>query len=138
MAYNNYQIEVPISAAAAAWGTANTTVWHNVGYHPVVIRAFALVVTTTFDTAPNVLTMTKRILIGSDTGASAITTLTVPTSTAAGKVVYKGGLEIKLNPGDELKVANGGETTAGAGTLLMLIEPSWELPANNTDMVLSA
>lgn len=95
------------------------------------------------DTSATVVTVTKRVTMGSDTSAVAITTLTVPTLTAAGKVVYKDFADMTsanctLNPGDELKFvrdSGGGSGSLVLGAEVILME---EQPSNCSDMIESA
>jgi len=84
------------------------------------------------------VTITKRILPGDDTGAVAVTTLTLPNTTAVGKLVYKDITPIDLDPGDQLKFALEDAGTSSAGYCYAVIIPRPEVPANLSDMVASA
>lgn len=104
------------------------------GYQPITLRAVAAVITTTLAVAAITITITKRILVGSDAGAVAVGTLTIPSLTAAGKVVFKDGMEVKVMPGEELKFLVGG-TGTGNGDIIATVEPSWEVPGNVAAMI---
>ena len=84
-------------------------------------------------------TITKRLIPGDDTGEVAVTTLTIPDTTVAGKVLYKDLTPIDLNPGDQIEFATtqaGAQT--GAGICFIEVIPRPEVPANLSDMVASA
>ncbi len=107
------------------------------GYQPFVLRAVAAVITTTTATAAITVTITRRPTPGSATSEVTLGVLTIPSGTAAGKVVYKGGFEALIVPGDELALTVGG-TGTGNGSLIISVEPSWDVPGNFTDMIASA
>lgn len=104
---------------------------------PMRLLRVGWLVTTIMD-ASVVVTITKRVLPGDDTGAVAVTTLTLPDTTAVGKVVYKDITPIDLDPGDELKFAMANTGTSSAGICYAEVIPRPEVPANLTDMTLSA
>jgi len=85
-----------------------------------------------------VVTITKRIITGSDASAVAVTTLTLPDTTAVGKLIYKDITPIDLDPGDELKFAMADTGTSSAGICYAVVIPRPEVPANLSDMVASA
>lgn len=85
-----------------------------------------------------VLTITRRVTIGSDDSAEAVTTVTIPNTTAAGKVMYKDITPIDLNPGDQLKYAWANSGTTGRFQGYAEVIPRPEVPANLGDMVASA
>lgn len=99
----------------------------------------AAVVATT--TAP-VLTFRRRLAYAVSGGQSTIGTLTIPDTTAVGKVLYKDVTPITLNVGDTIcldhtQIAVGG-TIAGKGIYGFELDPSPEYKSNETDMVASA
>ena len=90
------------------------------------------------------LVVTRRVTPYSDTSATAVASLTIPTLTAAGKIVYKDchiltvEAPVKLNAGDELKFV--WADTGGAVYWKPWVEayPRPETKANNTDFIKSA
>lgn len=89
--------------------------------------------------APTVV-YTKRLLYGSATGGSAMGTITVPTGTAIGKVMYKDITPVQFAVGDCVHVAwtIGTGTPTGIGEADCHCIDSYETAANNTDMIASA
>jgi len=85
------------------------------------------------------LTVTRRVTPYSDTDATAVATLTIPTLTAAGKIVWKAPTApVKLNAGDELKFvwANTGGNVYWKPWFEAYPRP--EIKGNNTDFIESA
>lgn len=89
--------------------------------------------------APTVV-FTKRPTPLSSSGEAVIGTLTLPSGTAIGKVVYKNITPIAFAVGDSLEIAHtiGTGTPTGMGVAYFEVEESPEQPANNTDMIASA
>ena len=93
-------------------------------------------------TAESILTVTRRVLPGSDTGATAVAIITIPSLTAIGKIVYKEchiltvKLPVKLNAGDELVFTMAGTTLTWRPWFEAYPRP--EVKANNSDFLLSA
>lgn len=100
--------------------------------------SIACIATTT---AP-VLRFSKRPLQGSDTNAVVLGTLTVPDTTAIGKVMYKNITPVKFAVGDTLKLENSqaavGGSIACSGYYAFEADDCPEEPANLSDMVASA
>ncbi len=108
------------------------------------------VVDVVLDTAASICTVSKRVLLGSDVGAVTLGTITIPTLTAAGKVVYKDRdafqtetttlvpTDFELLPGDEIKIVRA--DTGGSGSLQYGVHVyiQSESAANCTDMIKSA
>ncbi len=93
------------------------------------------------------IVVTRRVLGYSDAAPTVVATITIPTLTAAGKIVYIEGvnpqtasnlLPVKLNAGDELKFV----CDAGGGVIYWVpwfeAYPRPEVKANNSDFLLSA
>lgn len=104
---------------------------------PFTITRLLALVTVIADAAMTV-TVTRRILVGSDTGAVAVGTLTVPDTTAAGKCVYKNITPMDLDVGDELKLVVSNTGTSTAFQLGVEGFPRPETAANQADLVASA
>lgn len=95
------------------------------------------------DTTAPVVTFTKRPTYNSSTDESTIGTLTIPDTTAVGKVVYKDVDPVILNPGDGLLLdhttqAADASSAAGAGYYGLEYELCPDDARNLTDMVESA
>lgn len=90
-------------------------------------------------TAPTVI-FTKRPTPLSATGESVSATLTVPTGTAVGKVVYKDITPVNFTPGDSLELSwtVGVGTPTGIGMWFVEAMDNPEVPANVSDMIASA
>lgn len=89
--------------------------------------------------APTVV-FKKRVLIGSDTGAVAMGTLTLPHGTAIGKTVYKDITPVNFKVGDVILISwtIGTGTPTGMGHADALGELAPEVPGNMSDMIASA
>lgn len=90
-------------------------------------------------TAPTVV-FTKRPTPLSATGESAVGTLTLPSGTAIGAVVYKDITPVGLSVGDGLEIAHtvGVGTPTGTGFWFVDVDEDPEVPANNSEMIASA
>lgn len=134
---------VPLAGAAAtdvdlALGTAAVVAVAYPGLQPFEVVGLSALVTTQFDTADTVLTVRKRITLGSDTGSTIIGTMTIPNGALVGKVYYKKFAAVKVSPGDELVISTDGGTTAGTAIVRLEVQPSWDAPGNNADMIAAA
>lgn len=98
----------------------------------------------TAPTVESVLTVTRRIIPGSDAAPTVVATVTIPASTAIGKIVYKvavnpkitaNQLPVKLNAGDELKFVMAGTTLTWRPWFEAY--PRSEVKANNSDFLAS-
>lgn len=125
-------------------GAANATHGEFVCVVPCVIRSAKFSVTkeavvgTT--TAPYVI-MKKCTTPGAGGTVSAIATITVPTGSAVGAVIYKENLNVQMAVGDVVEIQHvigTGGTVTGQGNLDWFCEYSPEAPANNTDMSASS
>lgn len=109
---------------------------------PMVVRRFAAIVTTAIvnTTIASVQALDYRPTYGSDTNRVEIDTITLPTGTAAGKIVYC-DCNYRVLPGTQLIVEH---KTAGTGTpsgvLRYFIEAEYsaEVAANCANMLESA
>lgn len=102
-----------------------------------VVLSVAIVATST---APTVVCR-KRPTPGSSSGDSALATLTLPDTTAIGKVVYKDITPVALDMGDSINItwtqAVGG-SVAGKASIFFICEDSPEYVGNSGDAVASA
>lgn len=132
MAYD-LQREVLVVQCGAMSAAADIGSW-NPGYQPVVIRAVAVVLRA-IASSGGVVKVDKRPTVGSDTsrGDGDVATVTIPNAQAAGTVVYSDQLNVKVSPGEEI-VAEVTDAFGTFGDVIVLVEPAFENPANNTDM----
>ena len=139
MAYTHTQYEVLMTNAAAITSTGDKASWFP-GYVPHIIRASFFIVTTATQAAdPAVLALDKQPTAGSASGrvASFISPLNIPAATAQGKIIYKDGIQAKFSPGEAAVYNVTDATAAGAGSYGLMVEPNWEVPANNSNMALT-
>ena len=110
----------------------------------MVLKRFLFYVTADIaasTTAPKVV-VKRWPAYNSSVGEVTCASLTIPTGTAAGKVVYKDLAPVEFFPGDELcfehTVQTGDGTAAGAGFYDVIMDLEPEVPANESDMIASA
>jgi hypothetical protein len=116
----------------------NTTIVCRVN-QPCDLYAVGAQIRVALDTAAATLTVTRRVTPYSDTDATAVAVITIPTLTPAGKIVWKAPTApIKLNAGDELKFVFG--DTGGGVYWNPWFEafPRPETKENNADFLQSA
>jgi hypothetical protein len=136
-----YQVQMLALPTADVWSgaTGDDTAILDI-FEPCTVVGFAAVVTTLINsTVPVVVALDRRVLTASDTGRVEVARLSIPDTTAVGKVVYKLIDPVDLNVGDQL-IAEliTAATTAGAGRYGALIRPRDEVMANQSDAVASA
>jgi len=106
--------------------------------HPATLYAVGVLITVATDTDAAKCTVTRRVTPGSDTNATAVDVIHIPTGTAAGKIVYiQLATPVSLNAGDQLKFVF--SNNGGSGYWRPWIEavPREESKANNSDFVAS-
>jgi len=129
-----FQSAMSFTAAAGAYGTMFAT------YPFMVQRLSVLVTTAILDLTSSVVALDKVTVGGTTT---AITTVTIPNLTAAGKVIKSDCTPVKIGIGDKLifrlktQGALGG-TPAGAGFVGFLASMQPEVPGNETNSITSA
>ena len=82
------------------------------------------------------MTITKEAIIGGT--STAITTLTVPNTTAVGKTVYKDPTPVDLIPGNVIKIVVSNTGTSTALIFSAVVIPRAEMAANMANSVASA
>lgn len=114
-ASNAHDTAENLAATAADYGTFYVC-------RPIKVTAFYFFVTTTLaaDTLVPQVALTRRITVGSDTGAVVMSTMGIPDLTAAGKVVYEKFEPVLCYPGDTILLdhtvqCTSAATAAGAG-----------------------
>ena len=137
-ASNAHDTAENLAATAAVYG----------GYYvmrPVKVTGFYFLVTTAVlagTTAP-VVEINRRPTPGSSSGEVQMASMTIPTASAAGKVLYKQIEPVLCYPGDEISLehvtqAADGGTAAGIGFYGFDYEVVSEAVANCGDLVASA
>lgn len=137
MAYDHWQQDILVAADASLATAADIGTWAP-GYQPVVVKAAALVFTTTVD-ATGAVTLQRRPTAGSAAGEVAIDVLnyTIALGTQ-GLVVYSDNLNQLVVPGEEVVFEVTDATpTVGAAHCILFLQPCWEHPDNNSDMTLT-
>jgi len=106
------------------------------GYQPVKIRAVYLIITTTPTVTPPVVNFYRRPTAGSETAKVLIKALNPSLAQAVqGNVIFADGLDVQINPGEDISVDVGTASTAGAAIMGAFTESAWEKPGNNARMV---
>lgn len=105
-------------------------------WQPITVLRVGMLVTVAVGGDTATVAFDRRITAGSDTGRvdGGVTTVVVPASTAAGKIVYK-DVRVDLDAGDEV-VPEVTEVSA-AGSVRYFVEyvNRHEVPANMADLV---
>ena len=125
------------STADTAGNAVNTTNYIDVN-QPCTLYAVGVLITVATTSDAATCTVTRRVTTGSDTNATDVDVIHIPTGTVAGKIVYiQLATPVSLNAGDQLKFefSNNG----GNGNWRPWIEavPREESKANNSDFVAS-
>jgi len=139
---------IPSSAAAQTalslvGGVADYASWY-AGEQFILTRLMIIVSTTTATSTANpVVTFYARPTFGSTTGQISIGTITVPTGTAAGAILYKNVESVKIPPGYTLTArlttqGTDASAAAGAGFVMFKGFVAPEDPRNVSLMVASA
>ena len=143
MSYVDYQFEEKIVDSGYSGGSVTTNLVsgadlavYGVSYQPIVVRAFAAIVTEALGTADATVELDHRPTANSDTGRTQVGVMTIPQSSASvGDVYYQDGISQKVVPGEEIVVeTDGGASTNGAVDVFLFYQPAWEQPAANSSM----
>ena len=114
---------------------------HVVGYSKCTLKRVGVLVTTA--AAGATTTPVVKVFKGSIASGTLLATLTLGTTEAGLAVYYDPTTNVELNAGDyitfELDVADVGSGKASEGFPFALVEPNYEIAANQTaDLVLTA
>ena len=150
MAYTDSKIQCIGTGVtdAATIGFARNVAVACLVHHPCILYAVGAIIRVALTSEASSLVVTRRVTPYNDvTGVTNVATITIPTLTVAGTIIYIKGLAartaanllpVMLNAGDELKfvMAN----TGGNQYWVPWYEayPRPETYANNSDFVLSA
>lgn len=142
MAYphSRQQMSSAIGTAVVTLAAAADVARFSSPYLKMIIRAVAIELNAA-PGANGALRFDKRPTFGSDTGRGTgdVATVNLLTTMAAGKVCYKDGLNVVINPGEEVvcTVVNA-QAALTAVRITIYAEPFYENPANMTNMVASS
>lgn len=133
---------LPVSGTAESLGSAAVIKRYAIGAN-ISIRRFGFAIKTATVSSGNIVVKLKYYpVVGSSASEVVLSTLTIPTAIAAGKVYYANLDSVKLYPGQELVVevttASAGGGAAGDGYSLIEGYHNPDDPRNNSSMVLSA
>jgi hypothetical protein len=125
-------------------GAANATHGEFVCIAPCTLRSAQVAVTLEAvvgtSTAPYVV-LSKYATPGAGGATSTVATITVPTSTAVGKVIYKKGLAVDFAVGDVIQIKHvigTGGSVAGQVSVTWSCEAKPEAVGNNSDLSASS
>lgn len=136
MAYTHTQYQISLTATGIAANSSGVVgeKWAP-GFVPHVIRAFALVNTSTLANVSSLVAVLERRSHASATTATGLATINGTATGGAGVVFYKSGLNATIRPGEELQYhITTGATVAALHQVSVWVEPRWEEPGNNTNM----
>ena len=130
-------IDPAIGSELAIGSAVNKTVYMLVN-HPATLYAVGVLITVATNTDAATCTVTRRVTPGSDTNATAVDVIHIPSGTAAGKIVYiQLATPISLNAGDQLSFAFSNHGGSGQWKPWIEAVPREESKANNSDFVAS-
>lgn len=104
----------------------------------ISVSRIALAVSTSLGAGAAVIEIRKRPVVGSASSEVAIATLTIPASTAAGKVLYKDLNEVVVAPGESLSLQVTSASAAGAVLLGFSAHEDPEYKLNMANLIASA
>lgn len=145
MAYTHEKVQYRVGTTTGTIGDSNLgvllsgTASYKAGsfapaYIPHIVRAVSAVITTAVTSGAVFKFIKGNIGLTGSLTTVAIVRLT--TAHTKNKVVYKDSLNVEVSPGEELRVKL---TDAGVGSAMphIWVEPRWERPGNDTNMVLT-
>lgn len=138
MAYDHTQYEVLLANDADLSATGIEGTWAP-GLVPHIIRGVSITVTNAIGAA-GAVTFEVVTAGGAVSSGTDIATVTIPNATAIGEVIYantetSSWPNLKVSPGQEVICDVNDACAAGdTANLSILVEPQWEMPANNTVM----
>lgn len=146
MAYVNTQYQVMFPSGLTATASGDKADW-SPGYMPHYVRAAGVIFTISGSTTSGAVLAFKHVSLASGSTASDLAVLTLTSGSAsgtaglataalaAGNVIYKDGLNVKVSPGETVTYNVRTAVTGVCATRAFLwVEPSWENPLNSTTM----
>lgn len=138
-ASGQYEVQLGNPTALNLTTTGDKATW-SPQLLPVIVRGVAI----QLNAAPGdagVVKLDKRVTATSDTGRGDgdVAVVNLATTHAQGNVVYKMGLNVQVDPGQEVVVdVTDASASVTAAKVTLLVEPKPEQPANITAMKLSS
>ena len=138
MAYTHTQYEYIFTSTAGAGEFSATATGIKskpffVGYQPVTIRALCVMPLTSGADMSGAVIQIDQTNLATGSTASAVAACVMVASDKPGHVIYKDGLNVRVNPGQKVELR---VSTAKTGTqqfaASMWVEPSWEQPRNRS------
>ena len=140
MPYSNQSVIMPFNAPSTsdtAGNAVNTTNYIDVN-HPATLYAVGVLITVATTSDAATCTVTRRVTTASDTNATTVDVIHIPSGTAAGKIVYiQLATPISLNAGDQLTYVFSNNGGSGYWKPWFEAVPREESKANNSDFVAS-
>ena len=136
MAYTHTQYQVNLTATGITAATSGVVgnKWAP-GFVPHVVRAFAIVNTSTLANVSSLVCVLERRSHNAATTATGLATINGTATGGAGVVYYNSGLNATVHPGEELQYhITTAATVAALHQVTVWVEPKWEEPGNNTNM----
>lgn len=122
---------------AASFASTGIKATFTAGLIDYKLRKVAVVITTQMTVTPPVLTIRHRPTAGSATGQTTVDTITVPTASVAGKIIYVAGLDTLVSPGQQIVFDVTTAATAGDADIVAEFDPCWEILSNVANAALS-
>lgn len=137
MPYTQTVREDLIFAATSVASTGDKGTWRP-GKFPYYVRA-AVGIATVAGSSTGVIKGDKRPTAGSDSGRGDgdVFVMNVPNPLAQGKALYKSGLNVRINPGEQVVIEVTTLVTGCSMDFLLFVEPVPETESNSTNMVAS-
>lgn len=137
MAYTHSKTEVLMTATAvSATATGDVAKW-SPGYMPHIIRAVSVMPTVNDTTLSGMVFNFNHLDLASGSTASAIGVLNGTATVIPGRGMYKDGLNVEVLPGEEVVLNVGTAKTNVNVKAVIYVEPRWETPANQTNLVVT-
>lgn len=137
MSYTDqFEYQITDRAAVTATGVKGALA---AGVNPFVVRRVGFLVTTAPTVQSLILRVEKSTAGGAFAALSPTATITVPTTATVGQVYWidisavVGNVTIK--PGDMVGFDVTQAPTAGAGSIILVLDPSFDSPLNETQTV---
>ena len=141
MAYTHSKYEVlmdaasgPIYSATASGDKAN---W-SPGFMPHIVRAVAVIPTVSGTTLSGMVFNFNHLDLTSGSTASALAVINGTATVIPGRVMYKTvSGEVAVNPGEDVIFNVGTAKTAVNIRAVLYVEPKWDSPGNQSNLVAS-
>lgn len=106
------------------------------GVNPYVLRRVGVLVTVVPTVTPTVITVKRSSRSAAYAALSPSCTITIPTTAVLGQVYWsETALNVVVTPGDRIGFDVTTASTAGSVSLVAVVDPSYDSPGNDTDLV---